>query len=205
MDVSQFLGGSLLTHVDLPQPVQQWTIGKVDQQMVGQGQQAEQKICITFNEFPSKPLALNKTNLKRVAGLYTVQATHWGGKQMQVYRSATTFQGASKLCVRVCGPGQVPPDPICDPQGAPVLYQPPAATVAPQPPAQPVQQTQAPAAPAQSAQQQPVAPLQPAAAPVQAPQQPVAAPQPAQQQPAQPDQAPWEATQQPQQTNPPSA
>ena len=160
MDVSQFLGGAYFSQVDLAQPIQLMTIGKVDQQLVGQGQQADQRICVTFNEFPQKPLALNKTNLTRVAELYSVQAEIWTGKQLQVYRSTTNFQGANKLCVRVCGAQQVPPDPICDPQGAPVLYQPPAAAVAP------VQQV-APAAPVQ--QQPPV--VAPVAAPVQEPPQ----------------------------------
>ena len=63
MDVSSFLGGNFLTHVDLPLPYQVWTIGKADQQLVG----TDQKICLTFAEFPAKSLGLNKTNLRRVA------------------------------------------------------------------------------------------------------------------------------------------
>ena len=93
------------------------------------------------------------------------------GKQLLVYRSMTSYQGASKLCVRVCKPGQVPPDAICDPQGAPVPFQ-------PQPAAAPAPQQQPAAAPVAA---------EPAAAPAQAPQ-PVQAPQ--QQPPAQ-DQPPW--------------
>ncbi len=172
MDVSSFMGGNYFSQVDLAQPLQLMTIGKVGQQLVGQGQQADQRICITFSEFPQKPLALNKTNLTRVAGLYSTQSANWIGKQLQVYRSVTTFGSETRLCVRVCGPHQVPPDPICDPQGGPVMYQPPAPLAAPQP-RQPV---------ASPAAQQPVA--------VPSPQQPV---QPvAQQQPQPPAQdPPW--------------
>lgn len=162
MDVSSFLGGNFLTQVDLPQPCQMWTIAKADQQLVGQGQSAEQKICIRFREFPSKPLALNKTNLTRVADLYSTDAGAWIGKPLLVYRSSTSYQGQPKLCVRVCGPQQAPPDPLCDPQGNAVLYQ---------PPAPPVQQQPVPAPANQPAQPQP-APAQPqpaASQPVQAP------------------------------------
>jgi hypothetical protein len=184
MDISQFLGGNYLTHLDLPRPVQQWTIGKVDQQMVGQGPNADRKICVLFGEFPGKALALNKTNLKRIAGLYGMNASAWIGQQLVVFRSTTNFQGVSKLCIRVCGPGQAPLDPICDAQGGPVPYQPPTAPTLEQPAQQP---------PTSAAQLD---------APVQPPQQGAATPQPPVQ--PQPDQAPWEVSQ-PQQQNPPSA
>jgi hypothetical protein len=197
MDVSSYLGGSFCTHLDLPAPIQVWTIGKVDAQLVGQGQTADQKICLTFNELPSKPLALNKTNLKRVAELYSTNGGAWAGRQLQVYRSTAVFQGNTVLCVRVCGPQAAPPEAICDQQGNAVLYQPPAA------PAQQAQQYAAPQQPApqpaavpQPAVQQPAAAPQAAPAAVPQPQPvqaPVAAPQP-QQPPAQPgNAAPWEA------------
>ncbi len=168
MDVSGFMGGNFLTQLDLPLPYQVWTIAKVDQQLVGQGQNAEQKICVTFNE-NSKPLALNKTNLKRVAALYTTDANAWGGRQLLLYRSRTTFGNEPKLCVRVCGPTQPPLDPVCDPQGNAVMFQAavqPAPAPIPQQPA-PVQGSAPPpvAAPVpQAVQQQP-----PVAPPVAAP------------------------------------
>ena len=124
MDVSQFLGGSLMTHTDLPQPYQVGTITKVEQRLVGQGQQAETKICCTFQELPQKALGLNKTNLRRIAELYGTDASQWQGKQLLVYRSATEFQGQRKLCVRVCGSQQSPADTVCDAQGSAVAYQP---------------------------------------------------------------------------------
>ena len=49
-DVSPFFGGNYLTHSDLPQPFQIWTINKVDHQMVGQGSSAEEKVCVRFSE-----------------------------------------------------------------------------------------------------------------------------------------------------------
>ena len=47
MDVSSFLGGSWLTHQDLPAQSQQWTIREVSQQLVG-GQDLE--ICVKFDQ-----------------------------------------------------------------------------------------------------------------------------------------------------------
>lgn len=149
MDVSQFLGGSLFSQTDLgANPWQLMTITNVDQQMVGQGQTAEQKICLHFSE-SAKPLGLNRTNLRRVAELFGTQSTAWIGQQLLVYRSTTSFQGKAMLCVRLCGAQQAPPDPICDQQGNAVGYQPAAPAAAPAP-------SPAPAAPA-PATQQPVA------------------------------------------------
>ncbi|MCE9552869.1 MAG: hypothetical protein K8T91_05775 [Planctomycetes bacterium] len=119
MDVSGFLGGSVLTQLDLLQPCQVWTIGQVKQQLVG----TDPKIAVTFVEFSSKPLALNKINLRRLAQLYGTHADNWVGKPLVVYRSMTSYQGQSMPCVRVCGPQQVPPDLICDQRGNPVVYQ----------------------------------------------------------------------------------
>lgn len=116
MDVSSFLSGNFLTHVDLPQPTQVWTISKADQRLVGQ----DQKVCITFVEFPAKPLGLNKTNLRRVAGSYGLDAASWHGQQLQVYRSTTAYGGKVMQCVRVCGPQESTPEPVCDAQGNPV-------------------------------------------------------------------------------------
>ena len=143
MDISSFLGGSFFSQLDLLRVCMLMTIGKVDQQLVGQGANADEKICITFNE-STKPLALNKTNLKRVAAVYSTDANQWIGKQLMVYRSVTTFGKETKLCVRVCGPTQAPPDVICDPQGNAVAFESPApqqptasATAAPTIPPQP--------------------------------------------------------------------
>ena len=182
MDVSSFLGGNFLSQVDLQQPVQLWTIGKVDQQLVGQGQTADQRVCVTFAEFPSKPLALNKTNLKRVAELYTVDANAWIGRQVQVYRTTTDFAGRTTLCVRVCGPTQAPPEPLCDQQGNAVPFQP--------------QQVMATSPVDVSAQM----PAQPVAVPTQ--QAPTVSAPPAAAQPTvQQSSAPWEQNE----NSPPSA
>ena len=179
MNVSSFLSGNYLTHLDLPLPLQTWTISKADQQLVG----TDQKICISFAEFPAKAIGLNKTNLKRIASLYGLDASAWVGQQLLVYRSTTAYGGQLTQCVRVVGPQQQPLDDNDMPTQAVAL------------------QSAAPAA--QPAVQQPVvAPVQQQAVPAQ--QQPVAAPQ--QQPVAAPQATPWEADQAAlQQNSPPSA
>jgi hypothetical protein len=154
VDVTSFLSGNFLTHLDLPQPCQVWTIQSAAPQLVG----TDQKICISFAEFPSKPLGCNKTNLTRVAELYGTQADAWAGRQVQVYRSTTSYSGKVMQCIRLCGPGQVTPEPVCDAQDnlIPPVAPAPAAPVAVQQPF--------------TVQQQPVAaPQHPVAAPSQTP------------------------------------
>ncbi|MEO2049631.1 MAG: hypothetical protein ABGX16_23990, partial [Pirellulales bacterium] len=141
MDVSSFLSGNYLTHLDLPLPLQAWTISKADQQLVG----TDQKVCVTFAEYPAKAIGLNKTNLRRIVELYGLDGTAWTGKQLQVYRSTTTYSGKVMQCVRVCGPGQAMPDPVCDAQGnvLPPVAPTQAATEAVQQPVAAPQQQQA--------------------------------------------------------------
>jgi hypothetical protein len=183
MDVSSFLSGNFLTHLDLPLPLQVWTIQSAAPQLVG----TDQKICISFAEFPAKPLGCNKTNLTRIAELYGTNADGWIGKQMQVYRSTTSYSGKVMQCIRLAGPGQATPDPVCDAQGNLI---PPAAPAAPMAVQQPVAVL---AMGTPVAVQQAVAPVQ--VQPVAAPQQPVAAPA----------QTPWEQDLANQQNSPPNA
>ena len=123
MDISSFLSGRYLTHLDLPEPSQTWTIDRADQQLVGD----DRKVCVAFAEFPAKALALNKTNLRRIADPYGVDATTWRGRQLLVYRSSTTFSGKVMPCVRVCVPGQPPPEVVCDADGNSVIATTPSA------------------------------------------------------------------------------
>jgi hypothetical protein len=163
MNISSFLSGNFLTHLDLPQPSQTWTISKAEQKLVG----SDTKICLTFAEFPSKPLGCNKTNLKRIATMYGLDAAAWTGQQLLVYRSMTAYGGKSMYCVRLVGPQQQAIDDNDMPTQAVDLQSAPAAPVQQQPVPAAVQQTPV-AVPAPAA---PVAPVQqaPVAAPAQTP------------------------------------
>lgn len=119
MDISKHLGSNFLNHLDLTQPFQTYIIKQVTQQMIGN----EQKICVTFVEFASKPLALNKTNLTRLGQMYGMESNNWIGKPLLVYRSMTTYEGRTMPCIRICGPHQAPPDLVCDQRGNPVVSQ----------------------------------------------------------------------------------
>ena len=116
MDVSSFFGSAFLKHSDLPLPHQIWTIGKVDQQLVGN----EQKVGVSFAEYPNKALSLNNTNGNRLKALYGDDTNAWLGRQLQVYRTQTSFKGEPVLCVRVCGCNEEIPEVVLDMQWAPV-------------------------------------------------------------------------------------
>lgn len=147
MDISSFMSGNYLTHGDLSLPSQTWTITQANQQLVGD----DQKICISFAEFPAKPFGLNKTNLRRIADLYGVDTSTWTGKQLQVYRSTTTYSGKVMQCIRVCGPQQTPPEVVCDSQGIAVPPAPPAALTSQQQPSVAAPSQQEPATAAEKA------------------------------------------------------
>ena len=103
MDVSSFLGGRFLTNLDLPQPSQVWTIRAVSQEQI----QTDLKVCLHFAEH-SKPLGLNKVNLRVVAAAWGVQAANWTGKQIELLKDRCAFQGRMVDCIRLRVP---PPQP----------------------------------------------------------------------------------------------
>ena len=173
IDVSSFLSGNYLTQVDVPDPVQVWTIRSADVQQVGD----DRKLCLWFNEFPAKALAANKTNLARIVEIYGKDAGAWPGKPLLVYRSRTNYAGKDMLCLRVSRPDAPPADPVFDSQGTPVA--PPAMQPATQVvPVNAVAQPAVPVGPvaAQPAVVQPAGPVGPVAAQPAAPAGPVAQP-----------------------------
>lgn len=70
-----------------------------------------------------KPLALNKTNAKTIAGLYTNETERWVGQAITIYPTRTMMGGEEVDCIRVRpkvpkGKGQdmpAPPPPPEDP------------------------------------------------------------------------------------------
>ena len=146
MDVSSFMGGNYLTHLDLVAPSQVWTIRDVKQELVG----SDQKIVVYFNEH-EKGLGLNKINLRTIAQAYTVQSGSWLGKRLEVYKDQTQFQGRVVPCVRVRIPSTPAPDMAAQPapSSAAIAQTNPQPAPTPQPLAAPVPQTQQ-AAPAVS-------------------------------------------------------
>jgi hypothetical protein len=150
------MGGNFLTHLDLPAPSQIWTIRDVSKQLVGG---VDTKVCVLFSEH-AKPLGLNKINLRTIAQAFGVDSNSWLGRQLEVHKDMTQFQGKTMPCVRVRIPMQ-PPEPMQyapQPVAAPSQYA-PQPVAAPQPvqyappqqqpafvPVQPVPQPQQPQA-----------------------------------------------------------
>ncbi len=122
MDIREFLCGKWLTHVGLPLPYQVWTIKSVGVDEVGEDEDKSRKVCLTFEE-SLKPLGCNKTNLRRVAELYGKEAGDWVGKKLLVYRAMTQFGDEDKLCIRVCGPDEVPVETPLDESGKGVKFE----------------------------------------------------------------------------------
>ncbi len=109
MDVSGFLSGRFLTHLDLPSPTQKWTIKEVKEELVGD----DLKAVVYFREH-SKGLGLNKTNLRAIAERLGVDTTSWVGSTLDVYKDRTEFQGRPVDCIRV----RVSPLPASEPPAA---------------------------------------------------------------------------------------
>ena len=174
MDISSFLGGNFLTHLDLPAQTQIWHIKDVKQGLVG----TDQKVCVWFHQH-AKPLGLNKVNLKVIAEAFGVQAAAWVGRSIEVFKTQCDYQGRLVDCIRLRVPPQAPP-----PSQVPAVVTPapePQMTAATGQTSQPVASPSTPPV----AQQPVAAPQQAAPDPAVVEQQPVAAPQPEQH-------APWE-------------
>jgi len=74
------------------------TILRVDYSEVGEDK--ETKGVVFFQEF-SRSLVLNRTNLKRIIGLYGNETDDWAGKKIVLYPSETDFGGRTVPCIRV--------------------------------------------------------------------------------------------------------
>jgi len=122
VDISEHLCGRFLTERGLPKPWQVWTIDEVGLGDVGEEGEKETKVLITFQE-TTKPLGMNKTNLRRVAKLYGNEADAWKGKKLLVYRTMTQFGEDERLCVRVCGPEEIPDEMPRDAHGGKVKFE----------------------------------------------------------------------------------
>jgi len=74
------------------------TIRDVDFHEVGE--EKATKGVVYFREY-KRALVLNRTNLKRIIGLYGNETDEWVGKQITLYPSETDFGGRTVPCIRV--------------------------------------------------------------------------------------------------------
>jgi len=76
------------------------TIRAVEVETVGQGEDAEEKPVIFFEE-TEKGMVLNKTNANTIAGLYTPETDNWVGKKITIFATEVDFGGKQTLALRV--------------------------------------------------------------------------------------------------------
>lgn len=77
------------------------TIAKVEAgNLVGEGGRKSKKPVVYF-EGKEKGLALNVTNSKTIAALYTDYTEKWVGKQITLFPTTTTWGGKTVECIRV--------------------------------------------------------------------------------------------------------
>jgi len=76
------------------------TISRFDFEILGQGDQAERKGVLDFQETP-KRLVLNMTNASIIAEIYGSIISGWIGKRIAVYRTEVPFGGKMVPAVRV--------------------------------------------------------------------------------------------------------
>ncbi len=74
------------------------TIKEVKGETVGQSE--DKKPVIYFNGF-EKGMVCNKTNAKRIVGLYGSDVDAWAGKQIMLYPTETEMAGDTVECIRV--------------------------------------------------------------------------------------------------------
>jgi len=76
------------------------TISEVKEERLGQGNQAEDKFIVYFNEV-DKGLVLNKTNAKSIADLHGGDTDDWEGKRVALYATEVEFQGKRSMGIRI--------------------------------------------------------------------------------------------------------
>jgi len=98
------------------------TISEVSIEELGQGQNKEKKLCVSFVG-KEKKLVCNKTNANTIAKLYGQETDEWTGKRITLVAREVEFQGEMVLSIRVSltKPSETqrkapvaPPDPVIE-------------------------------------------------------------------------------------------
>jgi len=76
------------------------TVNRVEIVEVGQGEDAEQKPVIYFDE-TEKGLVLNKTNAGTISKLHSPETDNWPGKKLALFATEVDFGGKQTLAIRV--------------------------------------------------------------------------------------------------------
>jgi hypothetical protein len=65
------------------------------------GKKSKKPLCYFRESKSGKPLALNSTNCKAIAGLYGNDVEVWSGKRITLYPTTTQMGGETVDCIRV--------------------------------------------------------------------------------------------------------
>lgn len=76
------------------------TISSISQELVGQGEEAERKWVVYFNEV-NKGLVLNKTNATSFANCFGDDTDEWEGRRVVLYPTEVNFSGRMVEAIRV--------------------------------------------------------------------------------------------------------
>lgn len=76
------------------------TMKEVGMELLGQGEKAENKPVIYFEEV-KKGMACNKTNATTIRNLYGADTDQWAGKRIGLFATEVDFQGKQTLALRV--------------------------------------------------------------------------------------------------------
>lgn len=100
VDYRKLFKSQWLTAADLEGGELELTIAKVTVETVKNESGETECPCLHFLDHP-KPLVLNKTNARAVAGKYGDDAEGWAGKQVTLKESVTTYNCEEVPCVRI--------------------------------------------------------------------------------------------------------
>ena len=78
------------------------TIERVEAGVIeNEKEKTSKKVPVLFFKGLHKPLGLNKTNGKTVAGMYGKDTVRWIGKRLTLYATTTEMNGETKDCIRI--------------------------------------------------------------------------------------------------------
>lgn len=101
MNINNAFPSKYLKSGDIPEDADLiLTIKEVVQETVGQGEEAESKPIVYFQE-QEKGLVLNKTNATAIMGMYGPETNGWVGKRIAMFATEVDFAGKQTLALRV--------------------------------------------------------------------------------------------------------
>lgn len=109
MHWKRFFDNDYIGHFDLGPGDHRVVIEKVSQgELQVPGTSAKERKPLVHFAGKKKPMVLNATNAKAIAGMYGHNTAEWAGKPIAIYATKTTFAGEEVECIRV---RPVPPSP----------------------------------------------------------------------------------------------